>query len=352
MCGKCQSRLHTCKEVWYWTMVISLVLVLRRSGILWKRTAHKEFGIISRKRCWWNSQRVDVQFSVQRLHCPGVNSKAKDTENCRFTLLPTKKQLRLFFAQMFLQISSVSAELSQTCVKNVNPFTIDQGNLMWWWDNQLSSVKSRQKFFWRMTTRHIRIFYCSDMKNESKVFHTPTEWVNFVWMQDSYMLLRLDSISWLKTLENNFMQWPVVKTLFQEKMDHHNQKDGYSETQKIGPVLEVTTSYLYGKHGIEIRIWSLSQDNSQSWVRTSHGFNKLVTNLNNSEQETTEVQFGEHVLKLNCEWFCIPNKDKSKTTKTQFCQLIHKSIFFLVKELGPMLNQENIQSPIMQCRRN
>ena len=27
-----------------------------------------------------------------------VNSKAKDTENCRFTLLPTKKQLRLFFA--------------------------------------------------------------------------------------------------------------------------------------------------------------------------------------------------------------------------------------------------------------
>ena len=46
----------------------------------------------------WNSQKVDVQFSVQRLHCPGVSSKAKDTENCRFTLLPTKKQLRLFFA--------------------------------------------------------------------------------------------------------------------------------------------------------------------------------------------------------------------------------------------------------------
>ena len=26
------------------------------------------------------------------------SSKAKDTENCRFALLPTKKQLRLFFA--------------------------------------------------------------------------------------------------------------------------------------------------------------------------------------------------------------------------------------------------------------
>ena len=36
---------------------------------------------------------------------------------------------------------------------------------------------------------------------------------------------------------------------------------------RVGLVLEVTTSYLFGKHGIEIRIWSLSQDNSHSWVR-------------------------------------------------------------------------------------
>ena len=33
---------------------------------------------------------------------------------------------------------------------------------------------------------------------------------------------------------------------------------------RIGLVLEVTTSFQYGKHGIEIRIWSLSEDNSQS----------------------------------------------------------------------------------------
>ena len=49
----------------------------RKSGILWKRIAHKEFGIISRKRCCWNSLTADVQFSVQQLHCPGVISKAK-----------------------------------------------------------------------------------------------------------------------------------------------------------------------------------------------------------------------------------------------------------------------------------
>ena len=39
---------------------------------------------------------------------------------------------------------------------------------------------------------------------------------------------------------------------------------------KIGPVLEVTTSYLQGKCGVEIRIESVTKDNSHSWVRISH----------------------------------------------------------------------------------
>ena len=73
-----------------------LAQVPKRSAILWKRIAHKEFGIISRTRCCWNSQRADALFSVQRLHCPGVISKAKDTENCRYTLLRIIQQLRLF----------------------------------------------------------------------------------------------------------------------------------------------------------------------------------------------------------------------------------------------------------------
>ena len=48
---------------------------------------------------------------------------------------------------------------------------------------------------------------------------------------------------------------------------------------KIGPVLEVTTSYTQGKYGVEIRIQSVNKDNSHSWVRISHGLNKLVTDF-------------------------------------------------------------------------
>ena len=54
--------------------------------------------------------------------------------------------------------------------------------------------------------------------------------------------------------------------------DGSSQPRGWIQgNTRIGPVLGVTTSYLYGKHGIEIRIWSVSEDNSHSWVRISHG---------------------------------------------------------------------------------
>ena len=37
-------------------------------------------------------------ISVQRHHCPGVYSRAKDMENCQYTSLQIIQQLKLFFA--------------------------------------------------------------------------------------------------------------------------------------------------------------------------------------------------------------------------------------------------------------
>ena len=86
---------------------------------------------------------------------------------------------------------------------------------------------------------------------------------------------------------------------------------------KIGPVLEVATCCLHCKYGVEIRIMSLSKDNTHSWVRISHGSNKLVTNLNNSEQETSEVQFKEYALKLNASDFACRSKAKAKPQRRE-----------------------------------
>ena len=52
-----------------------LVQVLKRSGIPWKRIVHKEFGIRLRTKCCWNSQKADILFSAQRLHCPRLKSR-------------------------------------------------------------------------------------------------------------------------------------------------------------------------------------------------------------------------------------------------------------------------------------
>ena len=86
---------------------------------------------------------------------------------------------------------------------------------------------------------------------------------------------------------------------------------------KIGPVLEVTTSYLQGKYGVEIRIESVNKDNSHSWVRISHGLNKLVTDLidkeyDDNEQEASETKSEEFTLKTNVLAFACRSKSKAK----------------------------------------
>ena len=103
---------------------------LKRSGILEKRIAHKELEIISRTKSVGITQKAAILLSVQRLHCPGVFSRAKDMENCQYTSLQIIQQLKQFFASLFPPISSVSTEQWRTYVKNLKLIKIDRGNLM------------------------------------------------------------------------------------------------------------------------------------------------------------------------------------------------------------------------------
>ena len=69
--------------------------------------------------------------------------------------------------------------------------------------------------------------------------------------------------------------------------DLASQAKGWIQgNMRLGPVLEVTTSFQHFKYGIEIRIWSVNQDNSQSWVRISYGTVKYVVD---SIQDNTEI---------------------------------------------------------------
>ena len=102
-----------------------------------------------------------------------------------------------------------------------------------------------------------------------------------------------------------------------QRNDGSSQPKGWIQgSTKIGPVLEITTSYLYGKHGIEIRIWSLRKDNSQSWVRISHGSNKYVFDSNN-DTESPGDRPEEQASQLKV--FAARSKAKSKTAKERTC---------------------------------
>ena len=62
---------------------------------------------------------------------------------------------------------------------------------------------------------------------------------------------------------------------------------------------------------------SVNIDNSHSWVRISHGLNRLVTDLSNkedddNEQETSEMQFEEFEFKTNVFAFACRSKAKAK----------------------------------------
>ena len=101
----------------------------------------------------------------------------------------------------------------------------------------------------------------------------------------------------------------------------------------------------------------MNKDNSHSWVRISHGLNKLVTDLidkeyDDNEQETSEMQFEDYGLKLNAGDFASRSKAKAKPQGRNSAGSSTKELYLLVKELGLILIHKNVQSPIIQCQRN
>ena len=62
------------------------------------------------------------------------------------------------------------------------------------------------------------------------------------------------------------------------------------------------------------------------------------------------MQFEENAVRLNAGDLQADQRPK-QNHKDQILAAHLQELFLLEKE-GPMLNQENIQSPIMKCRRN
>ena len=81
---------------------------------------------------------------------------------------------------------------------------------------------------------------------------------------------------------------------------------------RIGPILEVTTSFQHFKFGVEVRIQSMKEDNSHSWVRISYGTIRYVNNyIKYNTQSLASPQEEEAVL-ASSEVIAARSKAKAK----------------------------------------
>ena len=95
--------------------------------------------------------------------------------------------------------------------------------------------------------------------------------------------------------------------------DELSQPKGWIQgNMRIGLVLEVTTIFHHFKYRIEIRIWSVNQDHSHSWVRISRGTVKYVID---SIQDNTEILADpqeEQILQTSTNVVAARSKGKAK----------------------------------------
>ena len=101
--------------------------------------------------------------------------------------------------------------------------------------------------------------------------------------------------------------------------DPASQPKGWIQgSMRIGPVLEVTTSFQHFKYGIEIRIKSVNQDDSHSWIRISYGTVKYVIDSIEDNEENPADPQEEESLQTSLNVVAARSKAKAKPQKREF----------------------------------
>ena len=103
--------------------------------------------------------------------------------------------------------------------------------------------------------------------------------------------------------------------------DQASQPKGWIQgNMRIGPVLEVTTSFQHFKYGIEIRIKSVNEDDSHSWVRISYGTVKYVNDFieDNTENPCKSTRRASSTNKHKCGCSQVKGKSKTSTKGTRW----------------------------------
>ena len=129
--------------------------------------------------------------------------------------------------------------------------------------------------------------------------------------------------------------------------DPASQPKGWIQgNMRIGAVLEVTTSFQHFKYGIEIRMRSVNQDNSHSWVRISNGTVKYVVD---SIQEFLQIQKKSKFHKQAPGW--LQPGQRQKQNHNREYSLVQQQPYQYMKEDGLTLSHQNKILPRTISRR-
>ena len=292
-----------------------LVQVLKRSGIL-PRTVHKEAGIILRKKCCWNSQKVDILlFRATTLLSRGIlKSKGRgklsihfaadvDTIDTIYRIILSVNQLSVYGA-----VAAVCEEFESHQDRSGEPEILMGQSIV------LGEVKAEallqnenpmnDQIIWQQYIQQVESL---SPENKLSKFCKEAGFMRVVEVGQYFVTKDTGSLGHFRSVACREYTLP--------RDDPASQAKGWIQgNMRIGPVLEVTTSFQHFKYGIEIRIWSVNQDNSQSWVRISYGTIKHVVESIQDNKEIPADPQEERVPQTSIKGGCSQVKGKSKTT--------------------------------------
>ena len=257
--------------------------VLKRSGIL-QRIVHSELGTISRKKFFWKGHptfRATTPLSRGQLKSKGHGKLsihfAADypTIEAVFRIIISANQLSIYGA-----VAAICEEFEIHQDRSGEPDVslMGQSIVLGEIEAQIplqNENSSNHQILWKQYMERIE-----PLSPESKVSR---------FCMEAGFIRDVEVGQYFVTKDTgDFRQFRSVgcREYTLPRDDPASQAKRWIQgNMRIGPVLEVTTSYMYGQHGIEIRIWSVAQDKCQSWVRNSHGPKKFVidSNYNNTE---------------------------------------------------------------------
>ena len=273
MLGKCSTRLCMQKNLEPW----SFIGPFSEKWYCVNEDNPQGAWDIERKKCQLNSLRTDVQFSALRTHCPEINSKTKDMENCRYTLQQTRKRFETVFGIIVsanqLSLYGAKADMCEeyeTLHRSMRPDVVmgqSSSSIV------LSVIKT--EFFFRKWWPNVEKFSVATTWIELTSCHNKTNWVSSV-------LCKISECCWEWTVFHDERHWRSHTISCSSLSWIHSSKTRTSITpkrmdpkeHKNWPVWEVAICYLHSKFGVEIRISSVNRDNTHSWVRIPHGSKK------------------------------------------------------------------------------